>query len=178
MVVWNDERTLFAVPTAVGKLVPEETAREALRGAPEVGAECERAPVDTWLHFALEERLARLVAELLVPLETRLEAGHRRFDDRVGAVDTGRAQEQEREERWQPVGCAGPVPRAVRPLAGENFGAHPFARDAGALPGEHRRGGVRKVAHSLPTDGRVRIEQPVDGVHGATLCHRLHRTCN
>jgi hypothetical protein len=61
------------------------------------------------------------------------------------------------------------VPRAVRSLAGENFGANPFARDAGALRGDRRRGGVRQIAHRLPADGRVRIEQPVDSVHGAIL---------
>ena len=32
---------------------------------------------------------------------------------------------------------------AVRSLAGENFGANPFARDAGALRGDRLRGGVR-----------------------------------
>ena len=47
----------FAVPTAVVELLADETAREALRRASEVGAERERAPVDARLHLALEERL-------------------------------------------------------------------------------------------------------------------------
>ena len=74
-----------------------------------------------------------------------------------------------REQGRQPVGCVGPVPRAVRPLARENFRAHPFARDAGALRGDCLRRGVRQITHRLPADGRVRIEQPVDGIHAAIL---------
>ena len=31
------------------------------------------------------------------------------------------------------------------------------------------RGSVRQIAHRLPADGRVRIEQPVDSIHGAIL---------
>ena len=87
------------------------------------------------------------------------------------SVDAGRAQEQQREQSRQPVGGIVPVPRAVRSLAGENLGAEPFARDAGALRGDRRRGGVREVAHRLPADGRVRIEQPVDRVHASILLH-------
>ena len=97
----------FAVPTAVIELLADETARQALRRAPEVGAKRERAPVDAWLHFSLEERFP---AELLVPPEARLEACHRRVDGRFGAVHAGRAQKLHREEGRQPVGRVVPMP--------------------------------------------------------------------
>ncbi len=59
------------------------------------------------------------------------------------------------------------------PWQRENFGAHPFARNAGALRGDLLRGGVRQIAHRLPADGRVRIEQPVDSFHGAIITPAL-----
>ena len=133
----------FAVPTAVVELLADETAREAFRRAPEVGAKRERASIDARLHLPVEERLERLVAEFLVPEEAGLETSHRGLDRRVGAVDAGRAQEEEREEGRQPDGGAGAVPAAVRPLVGENLGAEPLVRDAGALSGDRRRRGVR-----------------------------------
>jgi hypothetical protein len=53
--------------------------------------------------------------------------------------------------------------------AGENFGADPFARDAGTLRGHSGRGPVRQIAHRLPADGGVRIEQPIERIHAAML---------
>src|SRR6185503_8796923 len=156
----------FAVPTPVIELFADQTAREALRRVPEVGAKRERAPVDAGLHLSLEERLA---AELLVPPEARLEARHRRNGGRFGAVHAGRAQQLHCEQGRQPYWGAVPMPRAVRSLAGENFGANPFARNARAFRVDRLRGGVRQIAHHLPADGRVRIEQPVDSIHGAIL---------
>ena len=112
-----------------------------------------------------------------MPAEARLEARHRRVDGGIGAVDAGRAQEEQREEGRQPDGGVGAVPRAVRSLAGENVGAEPFARDAGALRGDRLRRGVREIAHRLPADGRVRIEQPVDSVHGAIVKQLFRHRC-
>jgi hypothetical protein len=88
----------------------------------------------------LEELLR---SELLVPAKTSLGARDRRIDGRLGAVDACRAQEKQREEGRQPVRGVGPVPRAVRSLADENFGADPFACHAAAFRGDRRRGGVR-----------------------------------
>src|SRR5690242_14155477 len=47
----------FAVPPAVIELFADQTAREAIRRVPEIGAKRERAPVDAGLHLSLEERL-------------------------------------------------------------------------------------------------------------------------
>src|SRR5262249_52732389 len=85
----------FAIPAAVAQLLADETAREALGRMPEIRAERERAAIDAWLHFAFEERL---LAELFIPPEARLEAGNRRKDGGLGAIDAGRAQELQREE--------------------------------------------------------------------------------
>ncbi len=71
------------------------------------------------------------------------ERHYRGLDRRFVTVAARRAQEQQRVEGRQPVGSVGPVLRAVRPLAGENLGADPFTRDAGALGGYRRRTGVR-----------------------------------
>ena len=92
--VWKDERT-----PAVSELLADKTAREAFRRSPEVRAECEHAPIDAGLDFALEEwrlaerRLTQLpTAGPVIPPHARLEARHRRLHDRVGAVDARRAQ--------------------------------------------------------------------------------------
>ena len=45
-------------------------------------------------------------------------------------VHAGRAQEEQRVEGRQPDGGAGPVLRAVRSLADENFSANSFAGEA------------------------------------------------
>src|SRR5262249_21706406 len=163
----------FAVPAAVVELLADETAREALRRASEVAAERERAAVDARLDLAFEKRLR---AKLLVPAVAGLEPSDRRGDARIAAIDAGRTQQLQREERRQPVRGVRAVPRAIQPLAGEDFGADPLVRDPRALRGNRRRRGAREVAHRVPADGRVGIEQPIDGVHGAILSSISLRT--
>jgi len=164
-----------AVPTAVVELLADETARQTLRRAPEVGAKREHPPVDARLQFPLEEpvpsefRPTQLPEGLIVPPQARLEARHRRINRRFGAVGAGRAQEQQCEKGRQPDTAIASVPRAVRLLAGENFGPEALARDAGAFGCNRSRRGIRQIAHRLPADGGVRIEQPVAGVHAAIL---------
>src|SRR5262249_10126480 len=141
-----------AVPTAVLELFAGETAHQALRWTPEVGAERERAAVDARLHFALEERLR---AKRLVPPEAGLEARDRRRDAGAGGADPRRAQQLQREKGWQPVRRAGAVPRAILSLTGEDCGADAFVRHAGALRGDRRRKRIRQIAHRLPAYGRI-----------------------
>ena len=66
-------------------------------------------------------------------------------------------------------GRVGPVPRAICSLARKNAGAKAFARHARAFRGNGRRRRVLEIAHRLPADGGVRIEEPVDGLHDARL---------
>lgn len=129
-----------AVPAAVVELIADETSREALTGAAEVGSNSERAPVDTRLNLAFEERL---LAERLVPAKARRKARHCRDNWRVGGVGAGCAQELRSEEGRKPVGRVSSVSRAVRSLTGENLCAKAFSRDAGALRGERRGRSIR-----------------------------------
>ena len=50
------------------------------------------------------------------------------------------------------------------PWRARTFRAEAFARDACALEDDRGWGSVRKIAHHLPADRRVRIEQPIDTV--------------
>ena len=56
-------------------------------------------------------------------------------------------------------------PGAVGLLQCENPRAEPFVRDAGALRGKGCGRGADEVAHRLPADGGIGIEEPVDGAH-------------
>ncbi len=156
----------FAVPTAVLKLICDETAREALGGMSEVGSRGKRAAIDAGFDFALEEGLR---AELGVPAKTSLQALDGSFDGGVGGVDAGGAQELHGEEGGQPVWSVGAVPGTVGTLARENFGGYAFVRDAGTLQGEGGRGDVREIAHGLPTNGGIGIEEPGKGIHGENI---------
>jgi hypothetical protein len=146
-------------------LLAGETASEARTRAPEVGPKREHAAVNARLHFTLEERFSAELRptqfpapRLVIPPQARFKASRRRLDGRFGAVDAGRAQEQQREKGRQPEGRIGPAPRAVRSLHRENCGAKPLSRDAGALRGDRGRPGIRQITHRLPAQGGVRIK--------------------
>ena len=63
---------------------------------------------------------------------------------------------------WQSGPNAAPAPVAGRRLAGEQLGSPAFGRHARPL-GCYRVGDfICEVSHNLPTDGRVRIEEPFE----------------
>ena len=160
-------RTLrsLAIPTAIFQLFADQPARESPTRSSEEAPKREHATVDARLHFTIEERLRPYlwltqfpVAGPVVPSQAPLEAGDGRFDGRIGAVNAGCAQQQQREESSQPDRVIGPAPRPILFLAGKDPGAEAMVRDTGAFRGDLCRGCGGQVAHRLPTDGGVRIK--------------------
>ena len=107
---------------------------------------------------------------IIVPPQAHLETCHRGLDCGVGTVDAGRAQEEHGEQGGQPDGGVGPAPRAVRPLARREFRRRALRAGRGRASAAIAAGEASvQVAHRLPAYGRVGIEKPRDGVHGAIL---------
>ena len=82
--------------------------------------------------------------------------------------------EPEPPQELQDVERVGPVlrervagPQAVRRLEREQPGAPALGRDPCPFGGDDVRRLVRQVAHHLPADRGVGVEQPVDDGHGA-----------
>lgn len=147
-----------------------------MRGQAEVCADSQRAAVDAGFDFTFEEgissgsRRAEFPAVVeIVPSLALLEACHGCLDGGFGGVDAGGAQELEGEEGCGPERLIGYGPCAIGLLAGENFAAKAFAGYAGALGGDDGGWGVGEIAHCLPADGRVGVEQPDESVHGVIL---------
>ena len=75
-------------------------------------------------------------------------------------------QELERVERVRPVVRPRPAaPLAVRPLQREQLGAPAFGGDPGPLGSDDVRRLVRQVAHHLPADRWIGVEQPIEDGH-------------
>ena len=81
----------------------------------------------------------------------------------AGGVETEVLQDDESVEgNKQASVLLRPAPVAGRRLEGEKLGSPAFGCDARPL-GCNRVGGfIGEVPHDLPTDGRVRIEEPFD----------------
>src|SRR5690606_35836801 len=71
-------------------------------------------------------------------------------EERLRLVDPARA-----------VGAS--IPSTVRALQGQQPGTPAFGGDASAFGRHDRRRLGRQIAHHLPTESRVRVEEPVDG---------------
>jgi hypothetical protein len=88
----------------------------------------------------------------------------------AGGVETEVHQDGETVERDQQVSvllrqivsppARAPVPFASKRLAGEKFGSPAFGCNARSLGRDRVRGFTCEIPHDLPTDGRVRIEEP------------------
>src|SRR5580692_12485088 len=121
----------------------------------EIGTDAEDSAVDAGLGFAVKERavVERLEDEALVDAvehAARLPAG---------GVETEVFEECETVKGNKvPLWPAAPV--AGGKLGGEKLGAPALGGDARALGGDCVGGGIGEVAHDLPADGGVRIEQP------------------
>ena len=82
------------------------------------------------------------------------------------------AQELQDVERVGPVLRPRPAgPQAVRRLEREQPGAPALGRDPRPLGGDDVGRLVRQVAHDLPADRRIGVEQPVDDGHADMFGH-------
>src|SRR5207302_5844768 len=79
--------------------------------------------------------------------------------------------------RWGGKGWGASIPLAVRALDGEQPRAPALGGYAGAFSRDVLGGRIRQVAHHLPADRRVRIQQPAGGVHwGLSHFRRIRNT--
>ncbi len=149
----------FAIPAAVFELLAQELIGQCVVRFLEIRAEAEDPAVDAGLRLAVKER------PVVEPLK------HEPLIDTVdhfasllaGGVETKVLQDDERVEgNKQASVLLRPAPVASRRLAGEKLGSPAFGCDARPL-GCNRVGGFTgEVPHDLPTDGRVRIEEPFE----------------
>jgi hypothetical protein len=156
----------FAVPAAIFELLAQELLGQRVVRLLEIRTDAEDSAVDARLRLTVKERpvVKRLKDEPLVdPVDhlTSLLAG---------GVETQVHQDDETVETNQqasvlprqavspPAGA--PAPVAGRRLVGEKLGSPAFGCDTRPL-GCNRVGGFTcEVPHDLPTDSRVRIEEP------------------
>jgi len=166
----------FAVPAAVGELFREKALSEAFEGAAEVGAEREHASVDAGLDFALKERVPSGAGRAEIPAAAEVVKAQVRFEARRGGgdggrggVDAGCAQELHGEKSGEPRGGIVAAPGPIGLLGGENRGAETFVCDARAFSRDLRRRGVCEIAQSLPTNGGIGGEEPIERIHEAMI---------
>jgi hypothetical protein len=162
------------VPPAIVERVGHQAFDDAVDGLAEVGADRQREPVNARLGLALE--VGRVVR---VPPDVLAREGDGAACLGAVGVQTEVAQEHERvvrrrpcvEERLRlidpswPVGPA--VPSAVDALQREQLCAPALDRDACALGGNLGGSGVGEVAHHLPADRGIGVQQPIDDRHGS-----------
>ena len=143
---------------------------------PEIRADGEGDAVDAGLGLALKVELAVVLPPGVVAHERDRATGLRRL--RVEAVLDERLQREVRrrpgiEERPalvrppRPVGAA--IPEPVLTLLGEKSRAPPFGRHARPLRRDIFGRGIRQIAHHLPADRRVTVEQIRHDVHAASV---------
>ena len=158
----------FAVPAAIFELLAQELIGQCVVRFFEIRADAENSAVDAGLRFAVKER------PVVEPLkhEPLVDAVDHFASLLAGGVETEVLQDDESVEGNKqasvllrqivspPAGA--PAPVAGRRLEGEKLGSPAFGCDARPL-GCNRVGGFTgEVPHDLPTDGRVRIEEPFE----------------
>ena len=148
----------LAVPAAVLELLAEEPVEQPIAGLAEVAAKRQNPTVDAGLDLALEERR---VTEFRPPGDLVADEAHRPPRSLARRVQPQVPQEQQGVQVGPPLRCGDAItPLAVRPLKVEEPGAPTFRGNPRPLGGDDLVGLVGEVAHDLPTDRRVRIEQP------------------
>jgi len=152
---------LLAVPSSVFHLLPEESIDDPLHVLTEVRTQRHHAPVDTWLDLACEE------GSVVPPVPGDVVADEPdRAASLFGLGIQPQVPEQRKVQETAPFGVRIRArPEAVRPLEREQLGAPTFRGHAGALGGDLLGRCIEQVAHDLPADGRVRVEEPVDYCH-------------
>ena len=159
----------LAVPAAVGELLAEEPLDERRHVHAEVRAGRDDVAVDARLDLALEEAVVgpRGSTGRRPPRDVLPDEPDRPPGLLAPRIEPEPPQELQDVERVRPVlrqGIAGP--QAVRRLEGEESRAPALRRDARPLGRDDLGRLVRQVAHHLPADRGIGVEQPVDDGHG------------
>jgi hypothetical protein len=159
---------LLAVPAAVVHLLGQQPIDDALHVLAEVIADGHGGAVDAGLDLTVEERQV-----VVLPAHVLADQVDRAPDAGVGR--DGAEQPQDGQGGLGPgpfreVRAAAPA--AIGTLQAEKPRAPALVRHAGALRGDHRGRLVEEVAHDLPTDRGVGIEQPIHDGHARIIASR------
>ena len=155
----RQERPCFAVPAAIFELLAQKLIGQRVVWFFEIRAEAEDSAIDTGLGFAVKER------PVVVPLEYEalVDAIDHFASLLAGGVETEVLQDdQSVEGNKQASVLLRTAPVASRRLKGEKSGSPAFGCDARPLVCNLAGGFTSEIPHNLPTDGRVRIEEPFD----------------
>jgi hypothetical protein len=120
----------------------------------EIRTKAENSAVDAGLGFAMKVRTF---------VEAFKDEVLSNAADHFASLFAGRIQTEVLQDDETEEGNKIPLPDASaarRSLLGEKFGAPAFSGDARAFGLDHRGGFTTEVPDHLPTDGRVRIEEP------------------
>ena len=158
----------FAVPAAIVELLAQELIGQCVVRFFEIRANGEDSAVNAGLRFAVKE------GPVVEPLkhEPLVDAVDHFASLLAGGIETEVHQDDETVEGNKQASlrlrqivsppAGGPAPRASRRLEGEKVGSPAFGSDTRSL-GCNRVGGFSgEIPHDLPTDGRVRIEEPFE----------------
>jgi hypothetical protein len=155
----RQERPCFAVPAAIFELLTQELIGKRIVWFFEIRANTQNSAVDAGLRFAVQERpvVERLKHEPLVYAVDHFASLL------AGGVETEVLQDdQSAEGNKQASVLLRPAPVAGTGLKGEKLSSPAFGCDARPLVCNRAGGFTGEVPHDLPTDGRVRIEEPFD----------------
>ena len=153
-----------AVPAAVAQLLLKQSVDETIACLAEIGADRKHPSVDTGLDLAFEERR---VAELLAPGAAVAHLADGPSHPIARRVHTEISQQLERVLGGDP-GVRHErraAPMAIRSLKVQQASAPTLRGHTRSLTRNARVGLADQVAHDLPADRRIRVEQPLEGVH-------------
>ncbi|HSB59321.1 MAG TPA: hypothetical protein VLD66_06925 [Methyloceanibacter sp.] len=146
----------LAVPAAVLELLIEQADEQAVDLGAEIGACTENSAIDTCLGLAVEE----WPAVKLPPGDPVLHEADRSADSLAGRIRAKSLQQCERIGGGHPAVILVVAPITVWCLKGEEPRAPAFKSNARPLGRDDLVWLVGEVAHGLPTDRRIGIEQP------------------
>ena len=171
----------LAVPAAVRELLAEEPLDQRRHVHAEVGAGRDDVAVDARLDLALEEPLrrpGRVPPGAIAPRDVVADETDRSPRLLARRVEPEPSQELQHVERVGPVLRERVArPQAVRRLEGQQPRAPAVRGDARPLGCDDVRRLVGQVAHDLPADRGISVEQPVDDGHRRRLRSPPARCC-
>src|SRR4051812_45750282 len=141
-----------------------QSVDETIAGLAEIRADGEHAAVDARLDLALEERR---IAELLTPRATLAHESDGASYAIVLRVHAEIPQQLQRVKRRGPGARdkRRATPMAIRSLQIEQAGAPPLLRHTRTFAPDGCVGLAGEIAHHLPPNRRIGVEQPIDDAH-------------
>jgi hypothetical protein len=158
----------FAVPATIFKLLAQELLGQCVVRFFEIRTDAEDSAVDTGFRFAV--KVGSVVESL--KHQPLVDAVDHPASLLAGGVETQVHQDRETVEGYKQVSIrlrqivspptGTPAPVAGSRLAGEKLRSPAFGRHPRPLGRNRVRGFTGEVPHHLPTDSRVRVDEPLN----------------